>query len=290
MQTHLRRRSPGFTLIELLVVIGIIAVLVGILLPVLAKVRGAGKATVCMSNMRSMAQATIAYSLDHDRNFPQPATETGLPTADQQPAIWFNALDYYLGQTVTDGSKADRNYNPFKQDPVWNDLPGTFPTASSTADLEPDDVRTIKMNQYFGHMSVGGVDSTPTHGRNQGQNVGYYRSTDMPEPSATIVYADGRGHDTQGNGGRVDVTGSSFFALRAAYIAIRHEGGANLTKVDGSVEHQVNPVSVSGVGYESWYDKYADATFTQEDRALWPDITFNFRPESFGLERRYAID
>ena len=42
-------------------------------------------------------------------------------------------------------------------------------------------------------------------------------------------------------------------------------------------------------GYRGWYDMYADATFTEEDRALWPEATFNFRPESIDedMARRY---
>lgn len=62
-----RGTHKGFTLVELLVVIGIIAVLIGILLPALTRAREASNRTVCLSNMRELANCFRVYAAqNHD--------------------------------------------------------------------------------------------------------------------------------------------------------------------------------------------------------------------------------
>lgn len=64
------RRRSAFTLVELLVVIGIIAVLIGVLLPALGKARELARRAQCLSNMRELSMAMRLYAAQHRDQIP----------------------------------------------------------------------------------------------------------------------------------------------------------------------------------------------------------------------------
>jgi prepilin-type N-terminal cleavage/methylation domain-containing protein len=84
----LSRRS-GFTLVELLVVIGIIAILVGLLLPTLGRAREAANRTKCLSNLKTMYQLLKIYEVTY-----QGASPLGTTSDD----VWWN---YFLSRGGT---------------------------------------------------------------------------------------------------------------------------------------------------------------------------------------------
>lgn len=59
-------RTKGFTLIELLVVIAIIALLMGILMPALTRVKEMGKRASCLNNLRQLGMSWLMYGDDND--------------------------------------------------------------------------------------------------------------------------------------------------------------------------------------------------------------------------------
>lgn len=77
-----KRMSPrglqaGFTLVELLVVVGIIAVLIGILLPTLGRSRELARTLLCQSNLRQIGTSLKNYSIDYRDRFPDQYTVGG---------------------------------------------------------------------------------------------------------------------------------------------------------------------------------------------------------------------
>jgi len=70
MRFSRRSKTTAFTLVELLVVIGIIALLIGILLPVMGRVRDKGRTISCAANERSILQALFIYAAENRGSLP----------------------------------------------------------------------------------------------------------------------------------------------------------------------------------------------------------------------------
>jgi prepilin-type N-terminal cleavage/methylation domain-containing protein/prepilin-type processing-associated H-X9-DG protein len=77
----MKNKKKGFTLIELLIVIAIIAILAGMLLPVLARAKESGKRISCLSNMKQLSLAAEMYAGENEGFYPPRNTNVRWPTA-----------------------------------------------------------------------------------------------------------------------------------------------------------------------------------------------------------------
>ena len=117
-------KRKGFTLVELLVVIGIIALLIGILLPALNKAREQAKRIKCQANLRQMGQAMIMYT--NDWKYYPGAYASESPNGSNPFACWPTRLRLYLGGIN------DVFYCPSQE--LWSRWQANVPGAATLAD------------------------------------------------------------------------------------------------------------------------------------------------------------
>lgn len=145
-----RALTPAFTLVELLVVIGVIALLMGMLLPTVAGTRRQARSVQCASNIRQICAGLLNYAADNKMRFPgnlgnpSPSTYWDLPTM-AGPYISLEGVT--RGSAFTCPEDRDGASRSFSMN-VW---------ASSSADTSVTGL-VPKRGQYWGPSPRG--DST----------------------------------------------------------------------------------------------------------------------------------
>ena len=281
MRNH-NRSKAGFTLVELLVVISILSLLMAILMPVLARVREAGRAMVCSSNIRGISLAGQIYVLENDGKFP-PFRMNTCNTTD--PTVYVNKygrerprwpwfFDYGIGPVI--------DPKPYITNP--GDTFGDSDTLIMTNDFfmcpsfdHPGfDKRDIRNGSYgYNYQYLG--NSRIKDGRYKNFPVYQVR---IERPSETVIVADSRGilgeriHGYTLDPPRLARSVSAEFFARYTKPTYqeqhspadaRHSGRANVAFVDGHTEK----ISLAELGYVLDTDGWVIAAHPGGSNRLW---------------------
>lgn len=275
----MRSSKKGFTLIELLVVIAIIAVLMGVLMPALQRVRKQARGAVCQSNLKQWGTMFTMYTTEHDGRFNTRYTST--PAGEPHQGRWFDSmLDYYLdaedirlcpvttklanpdkipgldiwGDTFTGWGKVDRGGS--ERIGVY----GSYGINGWVYKAGNDTVYGKPANAFWETMNVRGTADIPLF-------MDCYFWCGWPEAGDTPPeWGPGDGPNGEDWQSRPDADAMNRFAIN------RHEGDINVLFMDG----HVTPVGLKGLWELKWHKGYnragpwtAAGGVLEEDWPIW---------------------
>lgn len=203
-------RHRGFTLVELLVTITIIVVLAALSVMGISRMRSAANNSTCVSNIRQLAVAGLAY-----------ATETGTyppygTQADGTTPFWFQMLSKDLGIATDLGPAEIERHLSFPS------CPESLKKHNAKSVPQNNPIRTYSMNEY--------VAKAERNSSTGAWNFPAVRVNQATHPSSTAFFMDG----TKVSGIYWDsICRISQWRRAENFI---HGGKANIAFLDGHVE------------------------------------------------------
>jgi general secretion pathway protein G len=198
-------RTQGFTIVELLVVLAVIALLLGLLVPVLGHVNERARSLRCLANLRCIGQAVSLYCEGQKGQFPLSSHAARSLVSD---SAWLQSLQIF-------GATPEVRLCPSDPDRA----------AKATS---------YATNEHFEPLTPGidfnPVTRAPIVG---GRTIAYRKLSSLPRPAA-VIYA----YEPEGNG-TIDHLHThqilSVEALQRSVAVTRHDGAANYLFADGHV-------------------------------------------------------
>jgi prepilin-type N-terminal cleavage/methylation domain-containing protein/prepilin-type processing-associated H-X9-DG protein len=223
-----RRQKTAFTLIELLVVIAILAIIAAILFPVFAQTREKARQATCLSNLKQISVALMAYAQDYDETFVMANYATPDRTTN---VLWMALLDPYVKSGIPP-TLAVLEATQFKH--VWYcpDLETTYPAGIAPGNPARSYMANANLMPACGYLIMGRL----------------YRPCTVPAPATMagirsseqlVVVAEGIGSQVWTSGHDLnrcsDITAPEYWDDSSVYCAarFRHSGGANFLLADG---------------------------------------------------------
>jgi type II secretory pathway pseudopilin PulG len=145
-----RGRAAAFTLVELLVVIGVIALLIGMLLPALTRARQQSNSIVCQSNLRQIGLAMLMYADQYD-GFLFPSDMGWDNQHVYLTAPNDGSLTFVNSESIFSGNPVDYTYKtwPLVMFGVWDPPVFLCPT-----DQEPVGQHSYVVNSHMAYWNV----------------------------------------------------------------------------------------------------------------------------------------